>query len=158
MWLYAALKTIFSFSGSPEKIVFPKKLRWNMIFLVSSGKVIFLFPQNKILPLGWKMKEDLSKKNRWKYDIFFRCFEKMTFSKRLRWNIIFLVLFGKMVFVFPEARYFFFVRKMKDNFSQEIHGGTVFSVYTSRRYKRGVTPICQKKSKMASMILLQMSI
>ena len=82
----------------------------------------------------------------------------MTFSKRLRWNITFLVLFGKMVFVFPEARYFFFVRKMKDNFSQEIHGGTVFSVYTSRRYKRGVTPICQKKSKMASMIVLQISI
>ena len=55
-----ARKTIFSFSIRPEKMVFPKKLRWNMIFLVLSGKMIFLFPKNMILHVRRKMKDDLS--------------------------------------------------------------------------------------------------
>ena len=50
----------FFFSGHPEKTVFPKILRWNMIFLALSGKMIFLFPENTILHLRWKMKDDLS--------------------------------------------------------------------------------------------------
>ena len=33
-----------------------------MIFLVSAGKMIFLFPQNMILFFRLKMKDDLSKK------------------------------------------------------------------------------------------------
>ena len=77
-----ARKTIFSFSRRPEKMVFPKKLRWNMIFLVLSGKMIFLFPENMILHLRRKMKDDLSQKNTRKYDIFFKLSEKMVFSKR----------------------------------------------------------------------------
>ena len=50
-------KTIFSFSRRPEKMVFPKKLRWNLIFLALSGKTIFFFSENMILPLDgrWKM-------------------------------------------------------------------------------------------------------
>ena len=58
-----------------------KKLCWNMIFLVLSGKMIFLFPENMILHLRRKMKDDLSQKNTRKYDIFFKCSEKMVFSK-----------------------------------------------------------------------------
>ena len=77
-----ARKTIFSFSRRPEKMVFPKKLRWNMIFLVLSGKMIFLFPENMILHLRRKMKDDLSQKNTRKYDIFFKLSEKMLFTKR----------------------------------------------------------------------------
>ena len=57
---YTARKTIFSFSRRPEKMVFPKKLCWNMIFLVLSGKMIFLFPENMILHVRRKMKDDLS--------------------------------------------------------------------------------------------------
>ena len=41
----------------------------------------------------------------------------------------FLVLSGKMVFVFAETQYFFFAEKMKDDFSKEILGDTVFSAY-----------------------------
>ena len=52
-----------------------------MIFLVLSGKIIFLFPENVILPLRQGMKDDLSQKNRRKYDIFFKCSEKLVFSK-----------------------------------------------------------------------------
>ena len=40
---YKAQKTSF-FPKRPEKMVFPKKLCWNMIFYVLSGKMIFLFP------------------------------------------------------------------------------------------------------------------
>ena len=56
-------KTIFSFSKRFEKMVFPKKLRWNMVFLVLSGKMTFLFPENMILFFRDKRKDDLSQKN-----------------------------------------------------------------------------------------------
>ena len=69
-----------------------------MVFLVLSGKTILLFPENMILPLGRKMKDDLSQKSTWEYDIFFECSEKMVFSKRLPRNMIFPVFSGKMVF------------------------------------------------------------
>ena len=71
-----------------------------MIFLVLLRKMILLFPENMILPPGRKMKDDLSQKNTWYffYDIFFQMSEKMVFSKRLHWNMIFLVLSGKVVF------------------------------------------------------------
>ena len=57
-----AQKTIFSFSKCIEKMIFGKKLNWNMIFVVSSGKMIFLFPKNMILFVRWKMKDDLFEK------------------------------------------------------------------------------------------------
>ena len=53
-----------------------------MIFLVLSEKIIFLFPENMILHLRRKMKDDLSQKNTRKYDIFFKLSEKMVFSER----------------------------------------------------------------------------
>ena len=74
--------TIFSFFKRPEKMAFPKKSCWNLIFLVLSGKIIFLFPENMIWHLRQKMKDDLSQKNTRKYDIFFKVSEKMVFSKR----------------------------------------------------------------------------
>ena len=78
-----ARKTVFSFSRRPEKMIFPKKLRWNMIFLVLSGKTMFLFPENMIWHLRRTMKDDISqKKNTRKYDIFFKLSEKKVFSKR----------------------------------------------------------------------------
>ena len=57
---------------------FQKNFPWNMIFLVSSGKMIFLFPENVILFFRRKMKNHLSpkkkkkkkKKNTWTYNIF----------------------------------------------------------------------------------------
>ena len=60
-----------------------------MIFLVPSGKMIFLFPQNMILFYRRKIKEDLpqkkkqKKKKAWKYDIFFKYSEKMAFPKKI---------------------------------------------------------------------------
>ena len=76
-----------------------------MIFLVLSGNIIFPFPENMILSAGLKMKDDLSQKNTWKYDIFFKCSERMVFSKGivLGHDGIFS---RKMVF-FPENMIFF---------------------------------------------------
>ena len=75
-----------------------------MIFLVLSGKVIFLFPENMILtPDGkWKMiflKK--KKKNTQTYDDFFKCPEKMSSQKCKRWDMIFLRLSAKVAFAPP---------------------------------------------------------
>ena len=82
MWRSLHGKSYFCFSRRPEKIVFPNNSRWNVNFFVSSGKMIFLFPENMILPQteneGWSFS-----KNTRKYDIFFKCSEKMVFSKRI---------------------------------------------------------------------------
>ena len=74
-------ETIFSFFKSPEKMGFLKRLFGNIIFFVLLEKMIFLFPENMILPLRRKMKDDLSQKNTRKYDISFKCSEKMVLSK-----------------------------------------------------------------------------
>ena len=76
-------KPYFLFPDVLKRWSFENKARWTMIFLVLSGKMIFLFPKNMILPLRQKMKDDLSQKNTRKCDIFFRCSEKMVFSKRV---------------------------------------------------------------------------
>ena len=115
-----ARKTIFSFSKCSEKMAFSKKLHWNMIFLILSGKMIFLFPENIILFFRRKIKDDISQKNTRKYDIFFKCSEKMVFQKKSHQNMIFLiVLFGKMIFLFPENMILSFRQKMKDDVSQK---------------------------------------
>ena len=54
-----------------------------MIFFVSPGKMIFILPENMILFFRQKMKDDVSQKNIWKYDIFFKCSEKMVFPKQI---------------------------------------------------------------------------
>ena len=113
---FAAQKTIFYFSKCSEKMVFLKRLHWNIIFLVLSGKMIF-FRQ--------KMKNDLCHNNSWKYDIFFKCSEKMVFPKKSHWNMIFLVLSGKMIF---------FREKMKDVFVKKIHENMTFSSNVLKRW------------------------
>ena len=145
---YTARKTIFSFSRRPEKMVFPKKLRWNMIFLVLSGKMIFLFPENMILHLRRKMKDDLSQKIHGNMIFSSNVLKRCSFQEGSRRHMIFLVLPGKMVFFSPKTWYFFPRPKVRGDLSQEIHGNMTFSVYTYWCYKRGATPLYQKTSKM----------
>ena len=64
-----------------------------------------------ILFFRQKMEDDLSQKNAWKYDIFFKCFEKMVFPKKILW---------KDGIFYLQIWYFFFGRKMKDDLSQEM--------------------------------------
>ena len=119
-----------------------------MIFLVLSRKIMFLFPENMILHLRRKMKDDLSQKNTWKYDVFFKLFEKMVFSKRGRAGTWSFLYYLERWYFFPKTWYFFLGQEARDDLSQEIHGNMIFPVYTYGCYKRGVTPLCQKKSKM----------
>ena len=95
--IVTARKTIFPFSRCPEKMVFPKNLRWNMIFLTLLGKMIFLFPENMILCFRRKMKDDLSQKIHG--NIFSSNFlKRWPFQIWPRQHMIFLVSSEKMVF------------------------------------------------------------
>ena len=100
-----ARKTISSFSRHPEKIIFLKNLRWNMIFLVLSGKMTFLFPENIILHLKWKMKDDLSQKKIHGNIIFSSSFlKRWSFQKEPGRDMAFFVLSGKVVFFSQEKK------------------------------------------------------
>ena len=105
-------KTKFSFSKCFEKMVFPKKSHWNMTFLVSSGEMIFLFPENMILFFRRKMTDSFSKKcmKIW-YMFYIQMFWKDDLSSIIRNNGI-----------------SFDGRKMKDDLSQKIHRNMMFSV------------------------------
>ena len=46
------------------------------------------------------MKYDLSQKDKWKYDVFFKCSEKMVFPKKIVLKYDLFVISGKMVFLF----------------------------------------------------------
>ena len=122
-----ARKAIFPISRRPEKMAFPKKLRWNIIFFKLSGKLRF-FPQKYDHTPGWKMKDDLSKKNReiWYFLGMFWYY----FQRGSRWGIIFLVLSGKLVFFSWKHDIFFTQTENKrDDLSQEIHGNMIFSIW-----------------------------
>ena len=69
--------------------------------------MMFLFPENLTLFFPRKMKDDLPQKSTWKYDIFFKCSEKMVFPKKSHWNMVFLLSSGNMAFLFPENVIFF---------------------------------------------------
>ena len=69
-----------------------------MIFLVLSGKMAFLFPENMILFFRQKMKTNLSQKKIHRNMIFSsNVLKRWSFQKKSHWNMIFLVLSGKMI-------------------------------------------------------------
>ena len=92
-----------------------------------------------ILPLRRKMKDDLSQKNTRKYDIFFKCFEKMVLSKETPLGHDLSCIIWKDG-IFSPKTYFFLGRKARGDLFQEIHGNMKFSVHTHGCYKRGTVP------------------
>ena len=92
------------------------------------------------LTLQRKMKDDLSKKNTQKYDIFFKCSENMVFSIRT-----FLALSGKMEFLFPKTWYFFPGRKTREGwpFSRNTRKHDIFYLICS-------THPCEEKKQRRS--------
>ena len=141
-------KTILSIYRRPENMLFPKKSRWNMIFLVLSEKIIFLFPENMILHFKRKIKDDFSQKNIRKYDISFKLYEKMVFSKMaMLGRDISYIMWKESIFFARNMIFFFLLQKVRDGISQEIHGNMTFSVYTYGPYKRGATLLCQIKNQ-----------
>ena len=47
--------------------------------------------------------------------------------------MIFLILSGKVIFLFPENTILFFRQKMKDGLSQKIHGNMILSSNVLKR-------------------------
>ena len=97
-------------------MVFPERLCWNMIILVLSGKIIFLFPENMILHVRRKMEDDLSLKIHGNMIFFSNLLKRWSFQKEPRRLMIFLVLSGNMVFFSQKLDLFFLGRRWKTAF------------------------------------------
>ena len=95
------------------------------------------------------MKDDLSQKNTWKYDIFCKCSEKLVFPKTNctgTWSFLY----------YQEILNFFFQKiwscsleeKWKIVFFKQIHGNMIFSVYLVKMVflfpTNMILPFCQK--------------
>ena len=94
------------FSRRPEKMVFLNKLCWNMIFLVLSGKMIFLFPENMILHLRRKMEDDLSYKIHGNMIFFSNLLKKILRGRSCAGTWSFLYYLERWYFI-PENIIFF---------------------------------------------------
>ena len=104
---YTAWKTIFSFSRRPEKMVFRKRSPWNMIFLVLVGNMIFLFPENLILPRDGKWKMIFLRKKYTEIWYFIQMFWKDGLFKKDRADIWSFLYSLKRWFFFRENGTFF---------------------------------------------------
>ena len=71
-------------------------------FFVLSGNIIFLFHENMILPPRQKMKDDLSQKSTWKYDILLKILKRWSFQKDDT---------GIWSFLYYLERWYFFARE-----------------------------------------------
>ena len=116
---------------------------WPLLYYQQKWYFFLLKISSYSLDKKWKM--IFLKKNKCKYDIFFKCSEKMVFSNKLDWNMIFLVLSEKVVFFFQENIFFLWT----ENLSQEIHRTTIFSVCMNKCYKHDIT-LLQKSYKLFS--------
>ena len=138
---------IFFFQAS-WKDGLSKKNAWNTIFLALSGKMIFLFPENMILYLRRKMKNDLSQKNSRKYDIFFKLSEKMVFQKRAALAHYLSCIIWKDGVFFSKTWYFFPGQKVRSGPSQKIHGNTwkYMEIWHFLCTRTGVTNVAPRPS------------
>ena len=87
-----------------KRWVFQNKSRWNMIFVVLSRKMIFLFPKNMILHVRRKMKDDLSQKKYTEIWYFLQTFWKDGLFKKGR--------AGTWCFLYYLERWYFFLENM----------------------------------------------
>ena len=102
------------FSRRLERMAFPKKLCWNMIFPVLLGTMIFPFPKNMILHLRWSM---IFLKRYTEIRYFLQTFWKVSPKKGCAgpWSFLYYL----------EKCFFFFCRK-HDIFSLGRKWNTVF--------------------------------
>ena len=141
-------KPYITFPDVLKRWSFQKNLRWNIIFFVLSGKVIFLFPENRILHLDEKWKMIFLKKNTWKYDIFVKCSEKMVYSIKLHRNMIFLVLSEKVVFFSQKHDFFLWTENERWSFSRKTWKYDFFCIYVQVLQTLNHAPLPKTKSKM----------
>ena len=88
------------------------------------GKYDVYFSRKYDLTPRRKMKDDLSQRNTRKYGIFFKCSEKMVFSKRTEPGHDLSCTSWKGGFFFS-----LYGKRERDDFSREIHGNMIFSIW-----------------------------
>ena len=133
---------LFFFSRRPENMVFPKKMRWNLIFLVLLENMIFISPENMILPPGGKWKMIFLKKIRGNMAFSSNVLKRWSFRKGPSQDMIFLVLAGKVVFFSRKHAFFFPVRKTREGwlFPGNTRKHDIFYLICS-------TPPCEEKNQ-----------
>ena len=136
--------TYFLFPDVLKRWSLPKKALES--FLYYRERSCFFFPKIWSYTLDGKWKMIFLKKYTeiW---YFLRTFWKDGLFKKGRAGTWSFLYYLERWYFFPKT-YFFLGQEVRDDPSQEMHGNMIFSVYTHRCYKRGTTPLCQKKSKM----------
>ena len=141
-FFYSRLDIVVTLHGK-SPFFFPDVMKRCSFQKHCAGIWFFLYYRKR-----WKLKMTFLKKNTRKYDIFFKLSEKSVFSKGAALgHDLSCIILNNGIF-FPKKWYFFLGHKVRDDLSQEIHRNMIFSVYTYGCYKRCVTSLCQKKSKM----------
>ena len=105
--------------------------------------MIFFYPKIWSYSLEWKWKMIFLKKIHENMIFSSNVMRRWSFQKQFPWNMILLVLSGK-IFFFLKTWYFFFGLKMKDDLSQEMHGNMIFSLYAYKCYKNYITILPKK--------------
>ena len=141
-------KPYFLFPDVLERWSFPKNCARTWSFLHYWERWYFFLPKIWSYTLDGKWKVIFLKKMHGNMIFSSNFLKRWFFQKGPRRHMIFLVSSGKMVFFFPENMIFFPWVESETGHSQEIHGIMTLSVYTYGCYKRGATPLLQKKSKM----------
>ena len=100
---------------------------WSLLYYRKRG--YFFFPKTWTYSIDGKRKMIFLEKNSWKCDIFYKCSEKMVFSKMLHWDMIFLVLSGKIVYFFRENIFFPWTENERWSFSRNTWKYDIFFIY-----------------------------
>ena len=133
-WLHCTENHIFFFQTS-WKDGFSKKSRWilKIWFSLYYQERWFFFPENMILAPDGKWKMVFLKKidRNQKYDIFFKCFEKMLFSKRIApgYDLSCTIWKGGVFFSQKLGIFSLDGKQERDDLSQEIHGNMIYSIW-----------------------------
>ena len=124
-------------------------------FLYYQERLNFVFPKiwSYSLDGKWKMvflKKKKRKKKRNKNKNFIeiwyllQTFTKVGIFKKITMEYDLSSIIWKYDIFSPKTWYFFFVLKIKDDLSQEVHGNIILSVYMYKSYENDILP---KKSK-----------
>ena len=137
---------IFFFQTSWKDGLSKKNCAGIWSFLYYRERWYFFFPKIWSYTLAGKWKMIFLKKYTeiW---YFLQAFWKYGLSKRCRAGTWSFLYYLERWYFFPKTWYFFLGQEVRDDPSEEIHGNMIFSVYTYGRYKRGVTPLCQKNQR-----------
>ena len=76
------------------------------------------------------MKDDLSQKNTWKYDTFYKCPEKMVFPKKIMLEYDLFCIIWKDDIFFPESMIFFlWTENERSSFSRNAWKYDILCIY-----------------------------